>query len=182
MHATLRASASRNSNSILFYHSKEPLYHYTILFYNISSIPNFYFPILLIKIIYPKTQIKKKTQIITYYHHHGTTINNHQPIIDPKPINPSTTTAPIKPINPTNLSAPIKKTTEISILWFLGKQPCLLMMLLTRRSLTPNGSFWCPWLINDDGLPSQAFFNTNPFWVTGANRLVSSPCDRARQG
>ena len=29
-----------NSNSILFYHFKRPLYHYIIPFYNISSIPN----------------------------------------------------------------------------------------------------------------------------------------------
>ena len=48
----MRALASHNSNFTLFYHSKMPLYHYTIPFYNTSSIPNFYFPILLIKIIY----------------------------------------------------------------------------------------------------------------------------------
>ena len=36
--------------------------------------------------------------------------------------------------------------------------------------------------INGGGLLSQAFFNTSPIWVTGANRLVSSPCDRAQQG
>ena len=48
----MRALASHNSNFTLFYHSKIPLYHYTIPFYNTSSIPNFYFPILLIKIIY----------------------------------------------------------------------------------------------------------------------------------
>ena len=48
----MRALASHNSNFTLFYHSKMPLYHYTIPFYNTSSIPNFYFSILLIKIIY----------------------------------------------------------------------------------------------------------------------------------
>ena len=41
-------------------------------------------------------------------------MNNHQPITDPKPINPSTITYQThhqsKPINPTNPSAPIKKT------------------------------------------------------------------------
>ena len=82
MHATLRASASRNSNSILFYHSKEPLYHYTILFYNTSSIPNFYFPILLIKIIYPKTQIKKKNPnhhlLPPSWHHHKQPSTHHR--------------------------------------------------------------------------------------------------------
>ena len=73
----VRALALKNSNSTLFYHSKKPLYHYTIPFYNTSSIPNFYFPILLIKIIYlhnkiiyPQTQIKTKTQITICYHHH----------------------------------------------------------------------------------------------------------------
>ncbi|XP_030946814.1 transcription factor MYC2-like [Quercus lobata] len=36
--------------------------------------------------------------------------------------------------------------------------------------------------VNGGGLPGQAFFNSTPIWVTGADRLVSSPCDRARQG
>ena len=86
-------------------------------FYNIFSVTNFYFSILLIKIIYLhnkiiylKTQIKTKTQITTCYHHHHEQPSTHQPITDPKPINPSTTTTPIKPINPTNPSASIKKT------------------------------------------------------------------------
>ena len=64
---TPRASASRNYNSTLFYHPKKLLYHYIIPFYNTTNIPKFYFPILLLKIIYlhnkiiyPKTQIKKK--------------------------------------------------------------------------------------------------------------------------
>ena len=72
----LRALALGNSNSTLFYHPKKPFYHYTIACYNISSISNFYFPILFIKIIYlhnkiiyPQTQIKTKTQIPTCYHH-----------------------------------------------------------------------------------------------------------------
>ena len=103
----VRASASRNFNFTLFYHLKKPLYHYTIPFYNTSSIPNFYFSILLIKIIYlhnkiiyPKIQLKTKTQITTYYHHHHEQPSTYQPIIDPKPINPSTTTAPIKNTQP----------------------------------------------------------------------------------
>ena len=54
---TVRASTSRNSNSTLFYHPKKSLYHYTILFYNTSHIPSFYFPILLIKIIYLHNKI-----------------------------------------------------------------------------------------------------------------------------
>ena len=77
-----KALALENSNSTLFYYPKKPLYHYTISFYNISSIPNFYFPILLIKIIYlhdiimyPQTQIKTKTQITTCYHHHDEQLN-----------------------------------------------------------------------------------------------------------
>ena len=37
-------------------------------------------------------------------------MNNHQPITDPKPINPSTTTTLIKPITDLNPLAPIKKT------------------------------------------------------------------------
>ncbi|KAF3964400.1 hypothetical protein CMV_011308 [Castanea mollissima] len=36
--------------------------------------------------------------------------------------------------------------------------------------------------VNGGGLPGQAFFNSNPIWVTGADRLASSPCERARQG
>ena len=130
---TLRASTSRNYNSTVFYHLKKLLYHYTIPFYNTSSISKFYFPILFLKIIYPKTQIKTKTQITTCYHHDheqpsthqlinpspipnpSTQIttcyhhdheqpSTHQPITDPKPINPSTTTAPIKPITNPNPS------------------------------------------------------------------------------
>ena len=65
----LRVSASRYSNSTLFYHLEKSLYLYTIQFYNTSSIVNFYFTIQHIKIIflhnkiiYPKTQIKTKTQ------------------------------------------------------------------------------------------------------------------------
>ena len=73
------ASASQNFNSILFYHLKKLLYHYTIQFYNTSNIPNIYFTIqhikiifLCNKIIYLKTQIKTKTQItlITCCHRH----------------------------------------------------------------------------------------------------------------
>ena len=109
----VRASASRNFNFTLFYHLKKPLYHYTIPFYNTSSIPNFYFSILLIKIIYlhnkiiyPKIQLKTKTQITTYYHHHHEQPSTYQPIIDPKPINPSTTTAPIKNTQPQHQKNP----------------------------------------------------------------------------
>ena len=109
----VRASAYRNSNFTLFYHLKKPLYHYTIPFYNTSSIPNFYFSILLIKItylhnkiIYPKIQIKTKTQITTCYHHHHEQPSTYQPIIDPKPINPSTTTAPIKKTQPQHQKNP----------------------------------------------------------------------------
>ena len=82
-----RASALGNSNYTLFCHPKKLFYHYTIPFYNTSSIPNFYFPILLIKIIYlhnkiiyPQTQIKTKTQITTCYHHH-----HEQPSTIPNP-------------------------------------------------------------------------------------------------
>ena len=101
---TFRASTSRNYNSTIFYHLKKLLYHYTIPFYNTSSISKFYFPILFLKIIYPKTQIKTKTQITTCYHHDHEQPSTHQPITDPKPINPSTTTAPIKPITNPNPS------------------------------------------------------------------------------
>ena len=77
----LRVSASRYSNSTLFYHLEKSLYLYTIQFYNTSSIVNFYFTIQHIKIIflhnkiiYPKTQIKTKTQITSttccHHHHH----------------------------------------------------------------------------------------------------------------
>lgn len=36
--------------------------------------------------------------------------------------------------------------------------------------------------VNGSGLPGQAFFNGNPVWVAGPDRLSASPCDRARQG
>ncbi|XP_027361048.1 transcription factor MYC2-like [Abrus precatorius] len=36
--------------------------------------------------------------------------------------------------------------------------------------------------VNGGGLPGQAFFNSAPVWVTGADRLSASPCERARQG
>ena len=37
----LQALALENSNAILFYNSKKPLYHYTIPFYNISTSQTF---------------------------------------------------------------------------------------------------------------------------------------------
>ena len=99
----LRASASRNFNSTLFYHSKKSLYHYTIPFYNISSIPNFYFTIQHIKIIflrnkiiYSKTQIKTKTQITSTTAAATTTTKN---IPKPKPM-----AMPPPHGNPRNLS------------------------------------------------------------------------------
>ena len=117
---TLKASASRNYNSTLFYHPKKLLYHYIIPFYNTTNIPKFYFPILLLKIIYlhnkiiyPKTQIKTKTQITTCYHHDHEQPSTHQPITDPKPINNHSidqTHHQSKPINPTNPTASKKKT------------------------------------------------------------------------
>ena len=39
----VKTLALENSNSTLFYHSKKPLYHYTIPFYNTSHIPKLYF-------------------------------------------------------------------------------------------------------------------------------------------
>ncbi|XP_068469037.1 transcription factor MYC2-like [Phaseolus vulgaris] len=36
--------------------------------------------------------------------------------------------------------------------------------------------------VNGAGLPGQAFFNSNPVWVIGGDRLSTSPCERARQG
>ncbi|XP_027345442.1 transcription factor MYC2-like isoform X2 [Abrus precatorius] len=36
--------------------------------------------------------------------------------------------------------------------------------------------------VNGSGLPGQAFFNSSPVWVTGADRLSGSACERARQG
>ncbi|XAR70630.1 hypothetical protein NMG60_11027544 [Bertholletia excelsa] len=32
------------------------------------------------------------------------------------------------------------------------------------------------------GLPGQAFFNSSPIWVAGADRLAALPCERGRQG
>ena len=62
----VRASTSHNFNSTLFYHSKKSLYHYIIPFYNIFSIPIFYFSILLIKIIYLHNKIIFPPIIIIY--------------------------------------------------------------------------------------------------------------------
>ncbi|KAG6636189.1 hypothetical protein CIPAW_11G093600 [Carya illinoinensis] len=36
--------------------------------------------------------------------------------------------------------------------------------------------------VSGDGLSGQAFFNSSPVWVAGADRLTDSPCERARQG
>ncbi|KAK4801576.1 hypothetical protein SAY86_022063 [Trapa natans] len=36
--------------------------------------------------------------------------------------------------------------------------------------------------VNGSGLPGQAFFNSNPIWVSGSERMASSGCERARQG
>ncbi|WOH09207.1 hypothetical protein DCAR_0728663 [Daucus carota subsp. sativus] len=36
--------------------------------------------------------------------------------------------------------------------------------------------------VNNAGLPGQAFFHSAPVWVTGAERLAGSHCERARQG
>ena len=109
--------ASQNFNSTLFYHPKKSLYHYTISFYNISNIPNFYLPILLIKIIYlhnkiiyPKIQIKTKTQITTcYHHHHEQPSTHHRSQIHQQPQHWSNS-SPIQTHQPNKPSAPIKKT------------------------------------------------------------------------
>ncbi|KAE9614067.1 putative transcription factor bHLH family [Lupinus albus] len=36
--------------------------------------------------------------------------------------------------------------------------------------------------INSDSIPGQAFFNSSPVWVSGADRLSGSACERSRQG
>lgn len=36
--------------------------------------------------------------------------------------------------------------------------------------------------VNGGGLPGQAFFNSTPVWVAGAESLAASTCERARQG
>ncbi|XP_023552754.1 transcription factor MYC4-like [Cucurbita pepo subsp. pepo] len=36
--------------------------------------------------------------------------------------------------------------------------------------------------VNGVGLPSQAFFNSTPIWISGADGLSASACERARQG
>jgi len=36
--------------------------------------------------------------------------------------------------------------------------------------------------VSGSGLPGQAFHTSRPVWVTGAERLADSPCERARQG
>ncbi|XP_057976693.1 transcription factor MYC2 [Malania oleifera] len=36
--------------------------------------------------------------------------------------------------------------------------------------------------VNGVGLPGQAFYNSTPVWVAGAERLAVSSCERARQG
>ena len=69
----IRALASGNATLLYFTISKNHFITYTIPFYNTFNIPNFYFSILLIKIIYLhnkiiyiKTQIKTKTQICNH--------------------------------------------------------------------------------------------------------------------
>lgn len=36
--------------------------------------------------------------------------------------------------------------------------------------------------VNGSGLPGQAYFNSSPVWVSGADKLSGSACERARQG
>ena len=69
----LRTLPLENATLLYFTILKSHFIIYTIPFYNISSIPNFYFSILFIKIIYLynkiiyiKTQIKTKTQICNH--------------------------------------------------------------------------------------------------------------------
>ena len=57
MQNMIKSISIRKCYSILFYHSKNYFINYTISFYNTSSISDFYFPILLIKIIYLHNKI-----------------------------------------------------------------------------------------------------------------------------
>ena len=73
----LRALALKNAILFYFTISKSHFIIYTIPFYNPFSILNFYFSILLIKIIYLhnktiyiKIQIKTTTQICNHHHNH----------------------------------------------------------------------------------------------------------------
>ena len=98
----LLASPYHNSNSILFYHSKKSLYYYTIQFYNIYSILNFYFPILLIKIIYLHNKIIFPP--ITFIYSFFLVLSVQQPQILQK--------TPSPPLHYTHLTPPLPPTSS----------------------------------------------------------------------
>ena len=69
----IRALALENANAILFYHSKNSLYHYTILFYNTSTSQNS----ILIKILFFNLSLLLLSNRHFFPNSNGSTITNH---------------------------------------------------------------------------------------------------------
>ena len=69
----LRALALENANAILFYHSKNSLYHYTILFYNTSTSQNS----ISIKILFFNLSLFLLSNCHFFPDSNGSTITNH---------------------------------------------------------------------------------------------------------
>ena len=82
----LRALALENANAILFYHSKNSLYHYTILFYNTSTSQNS----ISIKILFFNLSLFLLSNRHFFPDSNGSTFTNHHTT----PHHTSTSTAP----------------------------------------------------------------------------------------
>ena len=84
----LRALALENANAILFYHSKNSLSHYTILFYNTSTSQNS----ISIKILFFNLSLFLLSNRHFFPDSNGSTITNHHTTTTPH--HTSTSTAP----------------------------------------------------------------------------------------
>ena len=85
-----RALALENANAILFYHSKNSLSHYTILFYNTSTSQNS----ISIKILFFNLSLFLLSNRHFFPDSNGSTITNHHTTTTTTPHHTSTSTAP----------------------------------------------------------------------------------------
>ena len=100
----VRALALENANAILFYHSKNSLYHYTILFYNTSTSQNS----ISIKILFFNLSILLLSNRHFFPDTNGSTITNHHTTTT-TPHHTSTSTAP-----PSSITTPPPKCFSLT--------------------------------------------------------------------
>ena len=100
----VRALALENANAILFYHSKNSLYHYTILFYNTSTSQNS----ISIKILFFNLSILLLSNRHFFLDTNGSTITNHHTTTT-TPHHTSTSMAP-----PSSITTPPPKCFSLS--------------------------------------------------------------------